>query len=102
MGGFGVELFLHFAQYLLKSLYVDLPPVLIQDFNKTAHVCSLEAVRQIDIHIYIGIDVLCPVCLVEDYDWVFYPLHAYFLYIYIPVIFETLYVYHFFLCLCPY
>ena len=43
---------------------------LIEDLDKAAHVCALELMGQIDIHVDAGHGRLCAVGLIQDHDGV--------------------------------
>ena len=51
MGGLCVQPFLHLFQNQAKLLQIKLAVKTVQNFNKPAHVCSLEPVRQVYIHV---------------------------------------------------
>jgi hypothetical protein len=89
-----MKLILDLFQNFMKGLYIYLPSEFVQDFHKAAHVRSLEAVRQIDVDVDGRIDMLRAIRAIQDHDGVFNSLNAYFLYVYIPVIFLILNVDH--------
>jgi hypothetical protein len=90
-----VEFFSDLPEYILEGFNVDLPPEFVQDFNKTAHVRSLELMGQVDINVDGRIHMLRTVGAVQNDYGVFDSFDTNFLYIYLSVIFLILNVYHY-------
>jgi hypothetical protein len=96
MRRFRVEFLPDLPENLLESFDVDLPPEFVQDFDKTAHVRSLEVMGQVDVNVDGRVNMLRTVGAVQNDYGVVDSFDANFLYIYLSVIFLILNIYHYF------
>jgi len=94
-----MQLLACFFQYCLESFNIDLPFKFVEHFHKTAHVCALEMMRQIYVHVYCSIDGLCSPGAIKNNNRILDVFNANLFDVNIAGIFLILYVDHFARCL---
>jgi hypothetical protein len=90
MGGFGAERFPHIIHNGGDICDIDTLPVSVQDLNETAHVCPLEVVRQVYIHVDGRNGMLGAIFLVQHRDGITDALHPHLVDFDVAVVFEAL------------
>ena len=94
MGRFRLKPVLHFLKNNMKTLDINITMKLIENFNKSAHMCAFKLMRQIHIHICSSHSLLSLFGLITYSDWIGDRFDADFLYIDSSAVELTLNIFH--------